>query len=300
MNVNKIMAGAIAVLLVSFIVSAGRMIHYSRHADELTKALYNARLEIDELSTRPSVRVINDYYYQTAAAAVDDKDDSFDTHVLETAEYELLVDRLNARVEELERKLAERDRMLAARVTVRQAGANEEAATRPPRRSPLDDLRESDPERYREIVERREQMRERAEHAFGRKAFFLLNQDLSELSEEELEEHSRMVSLLHEIWETAAQQQQDMPRDERIQSWRVMRENARELEPLLLNARDREFTTLARELGYSEEEATGFVDYLNEVIETTSIMGGLMPMRGGRRDFSISVSSDQSEAGGRE
>ena len=297
MNVNKIMAGAIAVLLVSFMVSAGRMIHYSRHADELTKALNNARLEIDKLSTRPSVRVINDYYYQTAAAAVDDKDYSVDTHVFETVEYELLVDRLNARVEELERNLAERDRMLAARVTVRQSGANEEAAGRPQRRSPLDDLRESDPERYHEIIERREQMRERAEHAFSRKAFFLLNQDLSDLNEEELEEHSRMIKLLHDIWEIAGRQGEDLPRDERTQSWRAIRENARELEPLLLNARDREFNAMARELGYTEEEAASFVNYLNEVIETTSIMGGIMPMRGGRRGFSMSISSEASSSG---
>ena len=299
MNSNKIMAGVVAVLLAAFMVSAGRMIHYSRQAEKLTDALSHAQLEIEELRSRPPVRVISDYYYQTGG---DKGRDGLDetpvvAQMADIAEFEELINHLNARVNELEQLLAARDRQLAARENARQERDETAAVERRPRRGAFDELRESDPERYREIIERREQMRERAELAFSRKAFFLLNQDLSDLSEEELEEHSRMIALLHDIWETAGRQGEDLPRDERIQSWRAIRESARELEPLLLKARDREFMTLGVELGYSEEEAAVFAAYLNEVIETTSVTGGLMPMGGGgRRGFSMSVSSDESSA----
>ncbi len=302
MNSNKIMAGVVAVLLAAFMVSAGRMIHYSRQAEKLTDALSHAQLEIEELRSRPPVRVISDYYYQTGG---DKGRDGLDetpvvAQMADIAEFEELINHLNARVNELEQLLAARDRQLAARENARQERDEAAAVERRPRRGAFDELRESDPERYREIIERREQMRERAELAFSRKAFFLLNQDLSDLSEEELEEHSRMIALLHDIWETAGRQGEDLPRDERIQSWRAIRESARELEPLLLKARDREFMTLGVELGYSEEEAAVFAAYLNEVIETTSVTGGLMPMGGGgRRGFNMSVSSEESDASSR-
>jgi hypothetical protein len=52
---------------------------------------------------------------------------------------------------------------------------------------------------------------------------------------------------------------------------RSLRENAEVLVPMLDAERDREFYRLGLDFGYAENEALQFVDYLNGIIEVTSI-----------------------------
>ena len=63
-----------------------------------------------------------------------------------------------------------------------------------------------------------------------------------------------------------------------------MHENVDELTPLMEAERDRTFYEIGRDFGYTEDEAQDFVEYLNGIIEVTSmrtIFGGMHGGPGG-------------------
>lgn len=188
--------------------------------------------------------------------------------------------RLEQQVRALEDELREKEQHIASL---------QQATNRPPReaRRPRDrgawmeELKEGDPERYEEIVTRREEMRNRVKDAFARKSAHFLERDTSTMGEDEQEAHVAMVQLLEETWQIAEQLQADPPRDERWALRREMGEKMSLLGPMLEEERDREFYRLGIESGYDDDEATAFVDYLNEVLDITS-MRSLFRGMGGR------------------
>ncbi len=192
------------------------------------------------------------------------------------------IGQLESRIRELEAALDEKNRLLAVRTQPTPREREQGSAPRRQTRN-LESLRESNPERYQAIVERREHMREHMDQAFHRKSEFLLSQDRAAMHEAEIEDHDRMLALLHETWDLVEQSQTDLSREERVQTWRTLRRNIAELEPLLNEARNREFRALGQDLGYSAAESETFAEYLNEVVETTSMVDGLLPGRGRRR-----------------
>jgi hypothetical protein len=194
------------------------------------------------------------------------------------------IDLLKLRILELQEQLAEKDRLLAAlpqETTVSNAplvamevATNEIAEAHPPwrdRRAWLEEIKEKDPERYHEIMAHREEARKAMHQSFATKAEHYLNRDTSMMSDDELTEYNRMLVLLDETWRMAEQLQSDLPREERRPIMREMRENMEELTPLLDNERDREFYEIGMDFGFTEDEAVEFVDYLNGVVEVTSM-----------------------------
>ncbi|MCP5487619.1 MAG: hypothetical protein H7A43_03135 [Verrucomicrobia bacterium] len=151
----------------------------------------------------------------------------------------------------------------------------------------LEDLKQSDPERYEEIVQAREAARQRVEDAFARKAAHFLNRDLSGWSDEEIAAYNGMLSLLDQTWQLADRMRaDDLPREERQDLRRALMGNLRELTPWLEQERDHEFYQIAVQIGYSEAAASLFVDYLNNLIDVTSmgsIWRGMRPGGGGLR-----------------
>ncbi len=191
---------------------------------------------------------------------------------------------LRIRVQELETTL--RDRELEIRRLQRRVESppvNEMARPRMDRQEWMENLREEDPERYAQIIERRRNTQNIVNESFARKAAHFLYRDNSYLTEEELAEHEYFVGLLGETWRLADQMHADVvTREERWEIGRQLMENVRELSPMMADARDREFYDLALEMGYDETGAVDFVDYINEMIEVTSF-GNLW--RGQRRGW---------------
>lgn len=190
---------------------------------------------------------------------------------------------LAERVQELERALADReDQLRLARLQQRYNPPQPEAEPETPpreRRDWMAELQENDPERYEEIMRRREEMRQRVQDSFARRAAHFLHRDLSNMPPEERAEYEHMLGLLAETWELSDRiQTPDVSREERTEIRRTLGQNMRELRPLLANERDREFYELGRQLGYDSESAAQFVDYLNDMIDITS----LSPFGGGR------------------
>lgn len=151
----------------------------------------------------------------------------------------------------------------------------------------LEDLKQSDPERYEEIVQAREAARQRVEDAFARKAAHFLNRDWSGWSDEEIAAYNGMLSLLDQTWQLADRMRaDDLSREDRRDLRRALMGNLQELTPWLEQERDNEFYQIAVQIGYSEADASMFVDYLNNLIDVTSmgsIWRGMRPGGGGTR-----------------
>lgn len=188
------------------------------------------------------------------------------------------------RILELEEALRERDEELERlRARFRPIREAQEEASQPiDRQTWLENLQTEDPERYEEIIRRREEMRQRVNDTFARKAAHFLYRDTSNLDEIEREEYELMLGLLAETWQLAERMQD--PLLERHERWEIGREvmsNARELQPMLEAERDREFFELAVQLGYDEATAIEFVDYINDMIEISTFGSIWRGMRGG-------------------
>ncbi len=137
------------------------------------------------------------------------------------------------------------------------------------RRRWLERLAETDPERYAEIQERREAARHRVRESFAQKTAHFLYRDRDTLTDDERREYDYMLSLLGETW-MLVEQLQDGDVPDRREARRELRQNMRTLRPMLERERDREFFDMAVQLGYDEQGANEFVDYVNEMIDITS------------------------------
>jgi len=139
------------------------------------------------------------------------------------------------------------------------------------RRDWIQNLQTNDPERYKEIMDRREQARQAARYDIAKKASHFLYRDESSMSDEEAEQHQRMMSLLHESLLLTEQLNADLPGDQRRDIGRNLRRNMRELSPLLESERDKEFYRVGKDLGYTDSQAVEFASYIRNVIELTSV-----------------------------
>ena len=101
------------------------------------------------------------------------------------------------------------------------------------------------------------------------------------MDENAVAEYKRMLGLLDETWRLSEQMQADLAPEERHDLMRTMHENVDELTPLMETERDRTFYEIGRDFGYTESEAKDFVEYLNGIIEVTSMRALFGGMHGG-------------------
>ena len=198
-----------------------------------------------------------------------------------------------ARVGRLESQLAEKDRLIAA---LRQPGeAPPEPADMPPPGLPpgedrrpgrdrgawLEEIKQTDPQRYEEIQARRQEARQRRQRSIAEQANYFLDRDTAKMDEAARAEYGRMLGLLDETWRLSEQMQSDLSWEERRPLMRTLHDNMDELAPLMETERDRTFYEIGRDFGYTESEANDFVEYLNGIIEVTSMRTLFGGMHGG-------------------
>jgi hypothetical protein len=146
----------------------------------------------------------------------------------------------------------------------------------------MEQLKKDDPKRYEEMVKAREEARQKVNRSFAEKADYLLKRDKSKLSEEEQAQHEQMVSLLNDTWLMAEKLRTDnLPREERFEAMRTMRDNMRTLEPMMDKERDRALYDVGKQVGYTDKAAQDFVQYMNDLIEVTSMRDIYQNMRRG-------------------
>jgi len=147
----------------------------------------------------------------------------------------------------------------------------------------MENLRTTDPKRYEEMQQRRQEMQKSVETAWSQTTEYFMNRDTSRMTDQDLEEYNRMMTLLGETWTLRQQLQSGLPPDERRQVMSNVRSNIVVLTPLLDNERDREFYDLAVSLGQSASDAVAFVEYASQITSNTSLRA-IFPqgtMRGG-------------------
>ncbi len=203
------------------------------------------------------------------------------------------------RLRELEETLAEREAQLAALqeepqpaedwqpmatpTTATAAESERPERERPERRDRMAELRENDPERYEQMMEQRAAFRQRVQDGFARQTAHFLYRDRDHMSAEEQQTYDYMLGLLGETWQLADRAQDaELSREERREMSQRLMQNTRELRPLLAEQRDREFHQMALQLGYDNTGAVEFVDYINEMIDMTTLSGPWMGRRGRR------------------
>ena len=187
---------------------------------------------------------------------------------------------LKEHVRQLQVELAEKDAQVAA---LRQA-TNRPSFRSQDRRDrgfSMETLKETDPKAYEEMEKRRQEMQQAVQTAFARKSEYLNKQDTSTMAEDEKAQHDQMVQLLDETSKLTAMVQTTLPPDERREAMRAIRDNLTALEPLLTAQRNRDFYKLGLTAGYKEDQAADFVNYLNDVIETTTTRNLFPGFRGG-------------------
>jgi signal recognition particle GTPase len=189
-----------------------------------------------------------------------------------SAEQEQIITLLQAELEEKNTRISqlENNRMKPFTNSVSSA---EDRQTR------MEKLKKSDPEKYEELTARREKMREDIQNAFAQKAAGLLDRNTSNLKKEELARYELLLNTLDKSWQLTEQlTNPDTPPEQRKEIRQELQETTKELRPLLTEERERQFYELGRASGYSEDEAKGFVDYINNTLRTTSL-----PPTGGNR-----------------
>lgn len=199
------------------------------------------------------------------------------------------------RVNRLQAQLAEKDRLIASfqkpnETAPAPAGA---AATNPPppeERRPwrdrgawLEEIKQTDPQRYEEIQARRQEAKQRTQRSIAEQAAYYLNRDTAAMDETEAAEYKKLTGLLDETWRLAEQMQSEPSSEERHALMETLRANVDELMPLMETERDRAFYEIGLDSGYTEREAQDFTDYLNKVIEATSVRTLMDGMHGGSR-----------------
>lgn len=156
------------------------------------------------------------------------------------------------------------------------------------RRQQLEAMRETDPERYAEIIARQEAFRERMQEAFADRAAILLAGDSATRSPAEAARFEQLIETLQKTWDLADRlASPETPPEERRALREELMETSRELRPMLAEERERRLIELGLSSGYSPEEARIFSDYIQQTFEATSIQrlpgvrGGTRPERGG-------------------
>jgi len=188
---------------------------------------------------------------------------------------------MESRIHELEAALQNKDVLIAS---LQQAATNRLANL--PRSSSrlqawLDDLKQNNPRQYAAVTQRWEQARLAAQTSFAEKEAYLQARDQDAMSEDEQGAYQQMTQLLNETWRLADLLQTGADPAERRLAMQTLRQNMRQLAPMLLAERSKEWYNLGLQLGYKDADALAFSEYLNKVIDLTDMQSIYRNMRSG-------------------
>ena len=166
---------------------------------------------------------------------------------------------------------------LITRLTARTNSNNRTSGFRSPaeQQAKLEELKNTDPKKYEELMARREEFRQSIQNAFSQKAATLLDRDTTNLDEKELAQYETMLTLMNETWElTERMTSPETPPEERREIRETLAEKTKELRPLLQDERESRFIDLGLASGYTAEEAVSFAKFIDATIHATSLPGG--------------------------
>ncbi len=197
------------------------------------------------------------------------------------------VEELRKRVAELEKGLADRESELEQLNRKRQAeAASPQMPGRGDFRRRMEQFKKENPERYAEMEKQREEMRQRMERDREDRANFLASVNTRNMSEPQKANHEKLLETLAKVEELRAQRAQanaEPGSAADTEFHQAMRQAMTELGTLYEQERICLLEQAAFSAGYEGNDAAMFVEYIQEVIQSTSMPWGLGGHSGGRR-----------------
>ena len=135
----------------------------------------------------------------------------------------------------------------------------------------LEDLKKTDPRQYEDIMARRQAADEQLRAARAGQIAYFAGVDTSTMTEPEREDYAQIVRLLTETWQLSQLLRADLTPDQREPIRNALREDMAALQPLLESERNREWYSIGLQLGYDDGDAHVFTDFLNRVLDMTSL-----------------------------
>lgn len=132
-------------------------------------------------------------------------------------------------------------------------------------------LQTNDPVRYEAFQKRRQEAKERAETAYAQATNYFMFRDTKNMSDADMEEYIRMLTLLEETRAMTQHMQAGLPPEERRPTMSAIRSNLVALTPLLNNERDQEIFDLAVTMGHTSADAESMVTYVNQITSNTTL-----------------------------
>lgn len=176
----------------------------------------------------------------------------------------------------LKTALAEKDAQLQALQTSEEEPQERNRENRPSWEERMAQMKEEDPEGYAEMIKNREERQQRMQYNLAERTATFMDLDTSMMTEEELANHEKLVTMMAQVWEMSEQFNDPEAAPDR-EAMREMWELSREVQPLMTAEREVMLKQLGAEVGYEGEDATAFAEYIDEIYDTTSmrsIMGG--------------------------
>ena len=184
---------------------------------------------------------------------------------------------LRLRVRDLEAALAERDAELAKLRQEKEAGGMSPMRfSRDDFRKRMEQLKKENPEQFAEMEKRREEFRQRMEQQEQNRNNFLASINTQGMPDAQRENHEKLLATLARMDALRTQREQSHaePGTEADGAFhQTMRESMRELGSLYEQERAYLLEQAANAAGYQGEDAANFVGYIQEAIQSTTMLG---------------------------
>lgn len=191
------------------------------------------------------------------------------------------LERLRARVRDLERQLAAAATAAAEKTVETPASNRAERVDMPFRHGPpsaaemrarFEEMREKDPERYTQMTNNMARWRARQQERLQSQFNLLSNADTAHMTKSQRAVHAKYLDLLakeEELREMMNPENTDITDEQRDAAFREMRETSHELRKLEKEERDTLLTQTANALGLTGKDAAEVVSAIKAVYEAT-------------------------------
>jgi len=212
---------------------------------------------------------------QTVAPEPDPEQDAPLTAFQETEE--IYTNKVASLLEELAANDAEIQRLRSEL----EALQNNPRPSRESFRDRMERMKEEDPERYAEMIQRRTEFQERIRDDQFNRLTALADVDTSHMTPEELANHTALLDKLSTMWEQTGEFDPENPPDR--EQMREIFGSMREIGDMMDQERTFMFRQLGSDVGLAGSEAEEFASYVESVIEATTMRPprGMRGPRGG-------------------
>ncbi len=137
-------------------------------------------------------------------------------------------------------------------------------------RNSLENLKESDPERYAAMVERRNSFTKQMQDNSAKQVEFFKKLDMKSMTPEQLDNHNKLLPLVTKNNQLLYELSQNPEAENASEIRRQLGDNSRQMRDLLDTERSVALQQFAKQIGYRSDQAAQFEEYVKNVYAMTS------------------------------